>query len=195
MKYAKNLFVFFFLIISSTIFADGDENARIALEMCFDLKNPDAGFICTKMLLDKYKQDKTNYNVLIECMTLCCVSNRHLKDAAENADEVIKTSSNLFYIGCAWLQKGRHAISNNEYQDAVTYLTIALKAIEKSTETAERNDGMFSTHEVYEGICHAIRMCAYQKLGESEKAKEDEEFINNMEKKANLSNSRLQESE
>lgn len=190
MGHTKYLLILIFLIISSVVLAEEIDDAGIVVELCMDRNTNDEGFIYSKALLAKYGDDKGAQLALKELRTFCLVSDKFIKEAFENANEVIKTSSNPLFIGCAWLQKSRYAMSNNEDQEALSNSAIALKVLEKIPDTEE--EWIVGQRDWFKFVCHVEKNSAYKNLEKKEKAEEEQvfidAFINSLNKKSNLSN-------
>ena len=186
MIHTHKLFLVFFLIISSAVFADNLDAIQIALDLCADSKTQDECFIYSKSLLNKYENYKGIQDLLKELMAQCLVSFKYIREANENANEVLKFSSNPLNIGCAWIQKGRYAYYQEEYNEALMNYVIALKALEKAPDTA--GNGNISFRKFYQFICHLEKKFAYEGLGEKQKAEEEQvlvdSFMHSLDKKS-----------
>jgi len=191
MNYIKILSFSITINICSYSFAMEEKAFELALtacEMCYHNRD-DAAFVFAKSLVDKHKDDSALTQSLKEYMSFCRVSDKYREEAVENANEVIKISSDQLYVGVAWYNKSSYAYYISEDENALTYSAIALKILGKIPDTEPK--GIQYYRKVYEFNCHSLRAWVYKASNEMEKAAEEEslasskkdEFIKHVETK------------
>jgi len=152
---------------------------EIAISMCYGSSDPTAGFVMTQALLGRYENDSESLLALKESMALCVVREGYIREAANNADEVIKLSSDPFYIGCAWFQKGRLAIAESRFLDAITYAEIAIKCLEDGQD--DEGIGSLQWRKAFQFLSHKAKNTAYSALKDNPSAEKEVVIIKTLE--------------
>lgn len=167
MQYINALLMSFLIFSSQLIFAEEDPlcQFKIAIELCCSPSNSwDAGFIAAKAAMETYKNDKEIVLILKEVMCRLLVSREYDKEIIEIAEDVIRESSIPLYIGAAWFQKSRISYYVGDYKKVLVYADIALNTLKREETVVP--EGMVSTREVFEHLCHIEKRDAYERLND-----------------------------